>query len=66
MITYGKEELQEILISKLQEQFIQDGIENLNVINKIVNFYDKNSSIEVEMTYEVEENIGIESEIEVN
>ena len=66
MITYGKEELQEILISKLQEQFIQDGIENLNVINKIVNFYDKNSSIEIEMTYEVEENIGIENEIEVN
>ena len=66
MITYGREELQEILISKLQEQFNQDGIEDLNVINKIVNFYDKNSSIEVEMTYEVEENIGIESEIEVN
>ena len=65
-ITYGKEELQEILISKLQEQFIQDGIENLNVTNKIVNFYDKNSSIEIEMTYEVEENIGIENEIEVN
>ena len=66
MITYGKEELQEILINKLQEQFTQEGIENLNVINKIVNFYDKKSSIEIEMTYEVEENIGIENEIEVN
>ena len=63
-ITYGKEELKEILISELEEQFKVDSIDNLNVVNKIVNFYEKEDSIEVEMTYEVETNIGVEKEIE--
>ena len=65
-ITYGKEELKEILISELEEQFKVDGINDLNVTNKIVNFYEKEDSIEVEMTYEVEANIGVEKEIEKN
>lgn len=65
-ITYGKEELKEILISELQQQFKLDGIDNLNVLNKIVSFYEKDNSIELEMTYEVETNIGVEKEIEKN
>lgn len=65
-ITYGKEELKEILISELEEQFKLDGIDDLNVINKIVSFYEKDNSIELEMTYEVETNIGVEKEIEKN
>lgn len=63
-ITYGKEELKEILIEDLEKQFEEEGINNLNVINKVVNFYEKENSIEVEMTYEVKSNIGIEEKLE--
>lgn len=59
-ITYGKEELKQILIKELEEQFHAEGIDNLNVVNKIVNFYEKNSTIELEMTYEVKTTIGTE------
>ena len=59
-ITYGKEELKEILIEELGNQFEEENISNLDIINKIVNVYEKESSIEVEMTYEVQTNIGIE------
>ena len=65
-ITYGKEELKEILIAELEEKFAEEGINNLNVINKIVNVYEEKGAIEIEMTYEVKENIGIEKEIESN
>lgn len=63
-ITYGKEELKKILIEDLEKQFEEEGINNLNVINKVVNFYEKENSIEVEMTYEVKSNIGIEEKLE--
>ena len=64
-ITYGKEELKAILIKELEQQFEQEGISNLNVINKIVNFYDRdNHTMELEMTYEVLTTIGEESRIE--
>lgn len=63
-ITYGKEELKEILIEDLEKQFAKEGINELNVINKVVNFYEKENSIEIEMTYEVKTNIGIEEKLE--
>ena len=63
-ITYGKEELKEILIEDLEKQFAKEGINKLNVINKVVNFYEKENSIEIEMTYEVKTNIGIEQKLE--
>lgn len=63
-ITYGKEELKEILIEELEKQFVEEGINDLNVINKVVNFYEKENSIEIEMTYEVKTNIGIEEKLE--
>lgn len=63
-ITYGKEELKKILIEELQQQFEKDGINNLDVANKIVNVYEKGSFVEIEMTYEVKETIGIEEKIE--
>lgn len=63
-ITYGKEELKEILINELEKQFSDEGIDKLNVINKVVNVYDIGDGIlELEMTYEVIENIGIEEQI---
>lgn len=63
-ITYGKEELKGILIEELGQQFEEENINNLDIINKIVNVYEKESSIEVEMTYEVQTNIGIEEGLE--
>ena len=63
-ITYGKEELKEILIEELEQQFEQENIKNLDIINKIVNVYEKESSVEVEMTYEVKSSIGIEKKLE--
>lgn len=63
-ITYGKEELKDVLIKELEQQFIQDGIDKQNVVNKVVNIYSKeNNIIEVEMTYEVIKNIGTEEKI---
>lgn len=64
-ITYGKEELKAILISELENQFEEDGMENLNVVNKIVNVYEhENNVMELEMTYEVMTTIGIEEAFE--
>ena len=63
-VTYGKEELKGILIEELGQQFEEENINNLDIINKIVNVYEKESSIEVEMTYEVQTNIGIEERLE--
>ena len=34
-ITYGKEELKGILIEELEQQFEEEKIENLNILNKI-------------------------------
>ena len=62
-ITYGIQELKEILIKELENQFSEEGIDKLNVINKVVNvFYKENNEIELEMTYEVEIDIGTEEE----
>lgn len=64
-ITYGKEELKSILINELEKQFKQEGIGQLNVINKVVNVYEhENNVMELEMTYEVITNIGIEESLE--
>ncbi len=63
-ITYGFEELKALLIKELEEQFSNEGIEELNVVNKVVNVFKKdNNELELEMTYEVETNIGIEEEL---
>ena len=62
-ITYGKEEIKEILIEELEEQFKKEGINDLEVLNKIVNVYEKQDSIEIEMTYEVQATIGTEERL---
>ena len=63
-ITYGKEELKQILIQELEAKFSKEGIDNLNIVNKVVNVFDKeNNVLELEMTYEAEVNIGIEEKL---
>jgi len=63
-ITYGEQELKELLIEELEAQFKEDGIDGLNVKNKVVNvFYKENNQIELEMTYEIEMSIGAEEKL---
>lgn len=60
-VTYGIQELKEILITELENQFKEEGIDKLNIVNKVVNVFQKdNKELELEMTYEVEMNIGTE------
>lgn len=60
-VTYRKEELKDILINELEQQFIDEGIDKLNVINKVVNIYNEEDNVlELEMTYEVIKDIGTE------
>ena len=64
-ITYGKEELKQVLIEELENEFTMESFDNLNIINKIVNVYNVESGgIELEMIYEAELNIGTEEKLE--
>lgn len=63
-ITYGKVELQNILINELEEEFEKENINKDKITNKIVNVYQTNEeTIEVELTYEVLEEIGTEEKL---
>lgn len=63
-IAYGKVELQNLLIAELEEEFEKENIDQNKVTNKIVNVYQiKEDTIEIELTYEVLENIGTEEKI---
>lgn len=62
-ITYTEEEIKDIGTQKLQEE-LENEIQNKeNIINKQVNIYGNEEYIEVEVIYEVLEDIGIEDEI---
>ena len=62
-VTYTEEELTEIATNKLEEE-LQEEIENKdNIINKQVNIYPNDGYIEVEVIYEVLENIGNKEKI---
>ncbi len=64
-VTYGKEELKQILIQELEHEFEKDEVNKLNVANKIINIYDNDDKeLEIEMTYEVIEEIGTEEKFE--
>lgn len=66
-ITYGKVELQNLLIAELEKEFEKENINQNNITNKIVNVYQTSEdTIEIELTYEVLENIGTEQKIEQN
>ena len=58
-ITYGKAELQNLLISELEDEFEKENIDKDKITNKVVNVYQvSEDTIEVELTYEVLETIG--------
>ena len=61
--TYTEEELAEIATRELEEKVKQE-IENKdNILNKQVNVYPNENYIEVEVIYEVLENIGVKEKI---
>ena len=63
IITYGKAELKEKTIAKLEEE-LEKEIEDLGKVeNKQVNYYEGKDYIEVEVIYEVRENIGAKEKI---
>ena len=63
-ITYGKQELQNILINELEEEFQKEHSQDDTITNKIVNVYQKrDKTLEVEMTYEILETIGTEEKL---
>lgn len=64
-ITYTQEELTEILTEKLKEELLQEIPNPNNIENININTYIDNGYLEVEVTYEVLENIGIEQEINI-
>ena len=61
-VIYDNEELKEKVIKELEEK-IERKIGSKNVLNKQVNFVDKENHIEVEVIYEVLENVGTEEKI---
>ena len=62
-ITYTEEDLKAIGTQKLQEELENEIQHKENIINKQVNIYGNEEYIEVEVIYEVLEDIGTESEI---
>lgn len=62
-ITYTPEELTEITANKLQEELKQEIKEESNILNSQVNTYLYDGYIEVEVIYEVLENIGTKDKI---
>lgn len=59
-ITYTEEELKDILVEKLEKEMEQEIANKNNIVNKNINSYLNEGYLEVEVTYEVLENIGIE------
>ena len=60
---YREDELVKQLTEKLQNELMEEIANKSNIVNTNVNTYLKDDSVEVEVTLEVLENIGIEQEI---
>ena len=60
---YTKEEAKEILVEKLKSELSEEIENDENILNIIVNSTDDEESVEVEVIYEVQENIGTEEKI---
>lgn len=63
--TFTEEELTEKLTKKLENELLQEIEDTNNIVNTNINTYSDNGYIEVEVTYEVLENIGIEQQINI-
>ncbi len=63
--TYTEEELAEILTQMAEEELEKQIKDKNNIVNKNINTYSNDGYLEVEVTYEVLENIGIEQKINI-
>lgn len=61
--TYTFEEAKNIGIQELQEELDNEIEDKEKIVNKIINTYEKEDGIEVDVTYEVLENIGTNEKI---
>lgn len=61
--TYTKEEAKDIGIHRLEEQLKQEIKDETKIVNQVVNTYEKEDGLEVQVTYEVLENIGTNEKI---
>lgn len=61
--TYTLEEAKKIAIDEIENELRNEINNEENVLNKIVNVYEKNNQLEVYVTYEVQENIGTNEKI---
>ena len=64
-VTYTQEELIDILTKKIEEELINEVEDENNIVNKNINTYFSDGYVEVEVTYEVLENIGKKQEINI-
>ena len=62
-ITYTEEQVIEILTKKLKKELLQEIKDQNNIVNTNINTNLEDGYVEVEVTYEVLENMGIEQEI---
>ena len=62
-VTYEKEELKQILTKKLEDELSVELGENAQITNKQVNEQESEDGLEVEVIYEVLENIGVKDKI---
>lgn len=65
--TYGKKEAQDLLLKDLENEFEKEEIPKEKIKNKVVNVHEiDDNTIELELTYEVLEQIGIQEKINSN
>ena len=64
-VTYTEEELTKILTEEIEEELIKEIKDKNNIVNKNINTYSNNGYLEVEVTYNELENIGIEQMINI-
>ncbi len=64
-VTYTNGEQTQILTEKLKKELLEEIGEQKNIVNVNVNTYSQDETVEVEVTYEVLENIGVEQEMNI-
>ena len=62
-IIYGKEELKNIAVEQLEEELKKEIQEQEKILNKYINIKEQEGYLEVEVVYEVLENIGTKEKI---
>lgn len=62
-VTYSKDEAKQVLIEKLETDLKKEIGNTENIVNTQINFKEEDNSVEVEVIYEILENIGTKEKI---